>query len=247
MSAEEGVGFVKANDEIGFDNGIGSDGWGPMLNLKACHVWKGLKTFLNDEYRRYTVYPPKAMIFRAFELCPYEDLKVVLVGQDPYPSADAMGLSFSSSNPKPPMSVKIIIKELLSESPHLRPRPTISIGAEGADLTSWAKQGILLLNRTLTVRKGEPLSHCGKGWEALTSSLVRKISKNKRGIVFILWGSKAQQMEEMIVGGRDHLIIKGAHPIPSRKKTLFLGSKPFTKINAFLEERSIKPIDFSIP
>ncbi|MCW3084440.1 MAG: Uracil-DNA glycosylase [Bacteroidetes bacterium] len=197
-----------------------------------------LKQFLVAEKKAHTVYPPGNKIFAAFNYTPFEDVKVVIIGQDPYHGAgQANGLCFSVSPgiPTPP-SLKNIFKELNTDL-------NIPIPNTG-NLESWARQGILLLNATLTVRANTPGSHQKKGWETFTDAVIKAISDKKKGIVFLLWGSFAQSKEALIDQNK-HFVLKAAHPSPLARGAFF-GCKHFSKTNKLLAHEGIQPIDWSI-
>jgi len=198
-----------------------------------------LKQFLKEEKEAgYKIYPKGSDIFNAFNKTPFTNLKVVILGQDPYHGDNqAHGLSFSvQKGVNPPPSLKNIYKELLTDIPGFTMPPD-------GDLSKWAEQGVLLLNATLTVRAGTPGSHQKKGWEEFTDTVIRKISEKKDGIVFILWGSYAQAKAELIDKAKHH-IIKSPHPSPFSADRGFFGSKPFSKANEFLKEEGKKPVDW---
>ena len=182
-------------------------------------------------------FPPEAQIFRAFDLCKWSDVKVVILGQDPYPTkGHAHGLCFSvAPNVKPlPKSLVNIFKERQADL-ELPPLPN-------GDLSHWAQQGVLLLNTILTVEEGKPDSHKNWGWEQFTDAVIEKIASEKKHIVFVLWGAKAQAKATQIDPSK-HLILKTAHPSPLAAHRGFFGSKPFSKTNAFLRmigEREIQ-------
>lgn len=191
-------------------------------------------------YKTNIVYPPLTDVFKAFDKCSFENTKVVILGQDPYHGAgQANGLSFSvSKGIKIPPSLRNIFKELKDD-----------VGVEypgHGDLSSWAEQGVLLLNATLTVEEGKPGSHQKMGWEDFTDSVIEGISKHKKNVVFILWGAFAQQKEELINAER-HCIIKSPHPSPFSARKGFFGSKPFSKTNAYLSENQKGKIDWNLP
>lgn len=197
--------------------------------------FKQLVTFIRDEYNNHIVYPPGKMLFNAFSYCPFNEIKVVILGQDPYHGqGQAHGLSFSvQDNVPPPPSLDNIYKELVSD-----------LGVEqpsSGNLTHWAKQGVLLLNTVLSVREKEPQSHQNKGWEFFTDAVIRAISAKEEPVVFILWGSPAQKKEAIIDTGK-HLILKAVHPSPLSAYRGFFGSKPFSQTNAFLEKHGKTPI-----
>jgi uracil-DNA glycosylase len=199
-----------------------------------------LRQFLKEEKEAgYTVYPKNSDIFNAFWKTPFSELKVVILGQDPYHGAhQAHGLSFSAQKGiTPPPSLKNIYKELQTDI------PGFTIPATG-DLTHWAEQGVLLLNATLTVRAGTPGSHQKRGWEQFTDTVIKTISDKKEGIVFILWGSYAQAKAELIDQTK-HFIIKSPHPSPFSADRGFFGSKPFSKTNEILRKEGKKPIDWT--
>ena len=200
-----------------------------------------LKEFLKQEREAgHKIYPKGADIFNAFKQTPFDDLKVVILGQDPYHGANqAHGLSFSvQKGINPPPSLKNIYKELVTDIPGFK------IPNHG-DLTEWAEQGVLLLNATLTVRDSSPASHQKKGWEEFTDQVIKTISEKKEGIVFILWGSYAQAKAELIDKSK-HFIIKSPHPSPFSADRGFFGSKPFSKTNDILVKEGKKPIDWQI-
>jgi len=200
-----------------------------------------LKKFLqNEKDARQIVYPKNADIFRAFNDTPFDKVKVVILGQDPYHGPNqAHGLSFSV--PKGiaiPKSLINIYKELATDIPGFI-KPT------HGNLEEWAKQGVLLLNATLTVRAGEAASHQKKGWEIFTDEVIHKLSEKRIGLVFILWGAYAQSKIPLIDQNKHH-IIKSVHPSPLSVERGFWGSKPFSKANAYLEKEGEKPIDWQI-
>jgi len=200
-----------------------------------------LKQFLKEEkVAGYKIYPRGSDIFNAFWKTPFTDLKVVILGQDPYHGANqAHGLSFSvQKGINPPPSLKNIYKELATDIPGF----TIPITG---DLTEWAEQGVLLLNATLTVRDSSPASHQKRGWEQFTDKVIKTISDKKEGIVFILWGSYAQAKAELIDQTK-HFIIKSPHPSPFSADRGFFGSKPFSKTNGILKKEGKKEIDWQI-
>jgi len=191
--------------------------------------------FVKKEVTQFTIFPPGGKIFNAFDKCPFDKVKVVIIGQDPYHGAgQANGLCFSVSDGirKPPSLVNIFteLKNDLGKD----------IPVNG-NLERWAEQGVLLLNATLTVRASSPASHQGKGWEVFTDAVIRKVSKEKEHIVFILWGAYAQKKVELIDVTK-HCIIQSAHPSPFSAHRGFLGSKPFSKTNTYLAKYGIDPI-----
>ncbi|HCC68016.1 TPA: uracil-DNA glycosylase [Patescibacteria group bacterium] len=186
-----------------------------------------------------TTYPPSDSVFRALKLTPFENIKVVILGQDPYHGkGEANGLAFSvNKNIKIPPSLKNIYKELNSDL-------GIKIPNHG-DLSNWAKQGVLLLNSILTVEANKPASHRGIGWEEYTDEIIKKINDKKKNIVFILWGKYAQEKGKYINENK-HLVIRSPHPSPFSARTGFFGSKPFSKCNMYLKENKIEEIDWEL-
>jgi uracil-DNA glycosylase len=198
-----------------------------------------LKNFLVEEKKKYLIFPPGSEIFAAFNFTPFQNVKAVILGQDPYHGqGQANGLCFSvkSGIPKPP-SLQNIFKELNSDL-------GFSIPSSG-NLERWARQGVLLLNATLTVRCGNAGSHQNKGWENFTDAVIRTLSGKKNNLVFILWGNYAQAKQSLIDPFR-HLIIMSAHPSPFSVDRGFFGSKPFSRANAYLRENSIPEIDWNL-
>ncbi|MBS1572451.1 MAG: uracil-DNA glycosylase [Bacteroidetes bacterium] len=189
-----------------------------------------------SEYEKEKCFPPKEKIFRALELCPPENIKVVILGQDPYHDDNqANGLAFSVSNfVKTPPSLRNIFKELQND---------LEIERKQNDLEDWAKQGVLLLNVTLTVKAHQANSHQELGWEKYTDFIIKKISENKENIVFVLWGSYAQK-KIVLIDTNKHYIISSAHPSPLAAYRGFFGSKPFSKINNYLIFKNKTPISW---
>lgn len=194
-----------------------------------------LTYIISDLYKSETVYPPKEKIFRAFSLCPFSKIKVVILGQDPYHQTEqAEGLAFSVPDGiKLPPSLRNIYKELESDL-------NIKIKQSG-NLESWAKQGVLLLNTVLTVLPDKPGSHKNIGWEKFTDAVIKQISDNKSHVVFILWG-KFAQTKEVLINKRKHLVIKSAHPSPLSAYAGFFGSKPFSQTNGYLTKHNLEII-----
>lgn len=193
-----------------------------------------LENYIIEEYKNKIVFPDSESVFKALKLTDYNDVKVVILGQDPYHGiGEAQGLSFSVPNniQKPP-SLRNIFKELKSD---------LDIERESNDLTDWANQGILLLNSILTVVKDSPLSHKDKGWEIFTDEIIRKLNNRKKPIVFILWGNYARSKKNLITN-KNHFIIESAHPSPLSASRGFFGSKPFSKANDFLEKNNIEKV-----
>ncbi len=220
-------------------NFIGND-WDEKLSI----IWEspGYQKFwhiIEEEYKNKTIYPPKDYIFNALKLTPYKDVKVVIVGQDPYHGEhEAHGLSFSvQEGIKVPPSLQNIYKELQSDL-------NIPIRTSG-DLTGWARQGVLLLNAVLTVIKDTPASHRNIGWERLTDYIIRLLNEKEQPVVFILWGNFAKAKKELITNPK-HYVIMSAHPSPFSANYGFFGSKPFSKTNEFLKKNNIEPINWDL-
>ncbi|MDA9555848.1 uracil-DNA glycosylase [Pelobium sp.] len=202
---------------------------------------KSLKQFLLTEKQRgEKIFPPNDDIFKAFELTPFDKVKVVILGQDPYHGiGQAHGLSFSvKKGVKFPPSLQNIFKELETDINGFK---TPNHG----ELTDWAKQGVLLLNATLTVSSGKAGSHQNQGWEIFTDEAIKVISEQKEGVIFILWGKFAQAKESLIDTSK-HFVIKSAHPSPFSAHSGFFGSKPFSKTNEILEKLGKEKIDWQI-
>lgn len=202
--------------------------------------YQQLRIFLKNEYATQKIHPDMYHVYEALELTPYEEVKVVILGQDPYHGANqAHGLSFSvQPGVKTPPSLVNIYKELKND---LGIEP-VSHG----NLVTWAEQGVLLLNTVLTVREGQAYSHRGKGWEQLTDAIIEKLNEREKTIVFILWGKPAQEKMKMIDKSR-HIIITAPHPSPLSAHRGFFGSKPFSKTNDALLALGETPIDWQLP
>ncbi len=198
-----------------------------------------LINFVNNEYKSKTIYPKKNEIFNAFRYTDYNDVKVVILGQDPYHGPNqAEGLSFSVSNEvlKPP-SLQNIFKELESDLGIPFPKKN--------SLKPWTKEGVLLLNAVLTVEAHTPTSHKDHGWETFTDEIIKIINEKTTPVVFILWGSYARAKKKLITN-KIHYVIESAHPSPFSAYNGFFGSKPFSKTNEFLKAHGIKEINWSI-
>ena len=198
-------------------------------------------TFLKTEKATgKIIYPPGALIFNAFNQTPFSKLKVVVLGQDPYHgNGQAHGLSFSVPNGiKPPPSLVNIFKEIESDI-------GIAMPLQYGNLTRWAEQGVLLLNAALTVRANEPFSHANFGWADFTDAVIQKISDEKTGIIFLLWG-KFAQAKQILIDETKHFVLKAAHPSPFSAHTGFFGCKHFSKTNEFLVKQGFSPIDWKI-
>lgn len=200
--------------------------------------FKELAQFVKQEYKDEVVYPAPKYIFRAFDLTPFDKVKVVILGQDPYHGqGQANGLCFAVGNGVAlPPSLQNIFKEIESDL------GTPLVHRSG-DLSRWAEQGVLLLNATLTVRAHLAGSHQGHGWEQFTDAAIRALSEEREHLVFILWGNYAKQKGAQIDRSK-HLVIESAHPSPFSAANGFFGSRPFSRANAYLEEHSEKPIDW---
>ncbi len=198
-----------------------------------------LMDFVKNEYKEKTIYPKQNEVFNAFRYTDFDNVKVVILGQDPYHGPNqAEGLSFSVSNEvlKPP-SLKNIFKEL--ESDLKIPYP------EHNSLKKWAQEGVLLLNAVLTVEEHKPTSHKDRGWEIFTDDIIKILNERNTPTVFILWGAYARSKRELITNPK-HLVIESAHPSPFSARNGFFGSKPFSKTNEFLKKNNIKEIDWRI-
>jgi uracil-DNA glycosylase len=214
-----------------------AESWRPVLadEFEKPYFQK-LTSWVRGEYATTTVYPLGSQIFHAFDACPFEEVKVVILGQDPYHGKNqAHGLAFSvNEGVRTPPSLQNIFKELQDDIPGT-PAPA------NGNLDRWAQQGVLLLNATLTVRAATPGSHQKKGWEEFTDTVIRKVSEGRPHVVFILWGAYAQKKEELIDASK-HLVLKAAHPSPYSADRGFFGSKPFSQTNAWLAQHGEQPI-----
>lgn len=220
------------------------------MDVKIAPTWKeqlkgefnkpyflNLAEFIRSEYKNHTVYPPGKEIFRAFDACDFDHVKVVILGQDPYHGpGQANGLAFSvRDGVRMPPSLLNIFKEIQNELGKEIP-PT-------GNLERWAEQGVLLLNATLTVQARNAGSHQRKGWEEFTDAVIRKISENKSGVVFMLWGAYAQKKGEIIDASK-HLVLKSAHPSPYSAERGFFGNGHFIKANEYLKGQGKEPIEW---
>lgn len=198
----------------------------PMLHLRS---------FLVQEQKNFTIYPPMPLVFQAFHLTPLDQVKVVIIGQDPYHGANqAHGLSFSVQDKiKPPPSLQNIFQELSNDL-------QVPIPKSG-DLSHWARQGVFLLNTILTVRASQALSHKDQGWEFFTKAVIDLLNRHHQGLVFILWGSHAKSFAS-VLDQKKHLVLKSAHPSPYSADQGFFGSKPFSKCNQYLISMGKTPI-----
>lgn len=210
--------------------------WKKLLNNEfEKKYFKNLVEFVTEEYKTRTIFPKGKEIFKAFDLCPVDKTKVVIIGQDPYHGkGQAHGLCFSvKDGVKIPPSLRNIYKELNEDIG--KPIP------ETGNIEYWAKQGVLMLNATLTVRAGQAGSHQGKGWETFTDTVIEKISKEKENLVFLLWGAYAQKKGQ-IINSEKHYVLKSAHPSPFSAYNGFFGNKHFSKTNEFLKSKGLEEI-----
>jgi len=202
---------------------------------------KSLAAFLISQKKQgKLIYPKESQRLRAFELTPFDQVKVVILGQDPYHGeGQAHGLAFSvSPGVKPPPSLLNIYKELASDLGIKSPKH--------GNLESWAKQGVLLLNSVLSVQEAKPASHSKQGWEKLTDKIIQKLSDQKQELVFILWGRPAQK-KGLLIDAKKHFILKSSHPSPLASYRGFFGSRHFSKTNDFLVQKNKAPIDWQLP
>ena len=207
-----------------------------LAPIKNTEYFTDLWKKVEERYETTKCFPPKNQIFRAIKLTPFDEVKVVIIGQDPYHNDNqANGLCFSVSDKvTAPPSLKNIFKELEDD---------LGIKKTSNELEMWAKQGVLLLNATLTVRAHEANSHKDLGWEQFTDFIIKEISDKKENVVFVLWGAFAQKKAGLIDASK-HFIIQSAHPSPFSVHKGFFGSRPFSKINQFLEEKGKEPINW---
>ena len=211
--------------------------WADIFHdITSRHDFKAMHDFLEKEYTTQIVYPDRENIYQAFDLTPFNKVKVVILGQDPYHGPNqAHGLAFSvQPNAKFPPSLRNMYKELQDD---------IGCVRRSAHLQDWAREGVLLLNTVLTVRKGEAHSHRDIGWETFTDEVIQAVSDNLEHVVFILWGKPAQQKIKLIDTSKHH-IIKSVHPSPLSAYRGFFGSKPYSQANAYLEEHGIEPVNW---
>ena len=215
--------------------------WNPLLRGEfEKDYWRELMTFVAEERARATVYPPSEEVFAALHLTPYAAVKVLILGQDPYHGeGQAHGLCFSvrPGVPKPP-SLENIGKEMVDDLGVALP--------DHGSLEAWARQGVLLLNATLTVRARSAASHQKKGWERFTDEVIRVVNDKPETVVFILWGAYARKKKALIDSAR-HVVIESAHPSPLSAHRGFFGSKPFSRANAALVAAGREPVDWTIP
>jgi uracil-DNA glycosylase len=214
--------------------------WDNLLQKEfESEYYHNLREFLKEEYKNFTVYPDMYDIFNALKTTDYEDVKAVILGQDPYHGeGQAHGLCFSvKKGITPPPSLKNIFKELHDDL-------NIPVPNHGF-LEGWAKNGVLLLNTVLTVRAAAPNSHKDRGWEALTSKIIKLLDEREKPIVFILWGAPARS-KKLLVKNPSHLVLEASHPSPLSAYNGFFGCRHFSKTNAFLAERGAPPIDWRL-
>lgn len=216
------------------------DSWKEVLTDEfRSDYFKQLKLFLVEEKKKFKVYPPGNKIFSAFDHTPFDKVKVIIIGQDPYHGAgQAHGLCFSvPEGIKPPPSLVNIFKEMKSDL-------DLPIPANG-NLEKWAKQGVLMLNATLTVRANTAGSHQNKGWESFTNAAIKFLSDKKENLIFILWGKYAQD-KETLIDAEKHYILKAAHPSPFSAYNGFFGCRHFSKTNEILKKLGLSEIDWKI-
>jgi uracil-DNA glycosylase len=227
---------------MGVDEGASmKTDWNPLLRGEfAKPYWVELQQFVATERTRATIFPPHDEVFAALHLTPFAEVKAVILGQDPYHGPNqAHGLCFSvRQGVPPPPSLQNIFKELEADLGIPPPR-------HGC-LDAWARQGVLLLNASLTVRAGRAASHQGKGWETFTDEVLRTVNTKPERVVFILWGASARRKKALIDTTR-HVIIESPHPSPLSASSGFFGSRPFSRTNAALVEAGREPIDWSLP
>lgn len=215
------------------------NGWDEILDKEfEQDYYKNLRGFLKNEYSEYIIYPDMHDIFNCFRLTPLEEVKILILGQDPYHGeGQAHGLCFSvKDGVVPPPSLKNIFKELKND---------VSFKETGSgNLTVWAKQGVLLLNTVLTVRENQPRSHKNKGWEIFTDNIIKALNNRDKPVVFILWGSDART-KKSIITNKNHLILEACHPSPLSAHNFF-GCRHFSSANEFLIQKGLQPINWQI-
>lgn len=214
------------------------ESWKQILSAEfEKDYFRQLTDFVRNEYRSTTVYPPGKLIFNAFNLCPFEQVKVVIIGQDPYHGpGQAHGLCFSVNDNVPfPPSLRNIFKEIQDDLG--KPIP------ESGNLTRWAKQGVLLLNATLTVRAHQAGSHQRRGWEEFTDAAIQALAEQREHLVFILWGAYAQKKGAFIDRSR-HLVLTSVHPSPLSAHNGFFGNRHFSRANEYLQQHGQTPIEW---
>jgi len=201
--------------------------------------FQNLFEFVREQYKEKDIYPKMNEIFNAFRHTAYKDVKVVILGQDPYHGEnEAEGLSFSvKTGIRKPPSLNNIFKELKDDLGYEYPK--------SGSLIKWADEGVLLLNSVLTVEKDKPASHRGRGWELFTDTVIKKINEKDTPVVFILWGNYAKAKKDLITNS-NHLVLESTHPSPYSASSGFFGSRPFSKTNNYLKSKGIKPIDWNL-
>ena len=215
--------------------------WDEILQQEfSAPYFLSMSELLHDERKKFHVFPPEEKVFTALNASPFDHTKVVILGQDPYHGAgQADGLAFSvSRNTALPPSLRNIFKELQDDI-------GVDIPTHG-DLSAWARQGVLLLNTTLTVREGEAGSHHGRGWETLTDAMISALNEKADPVVFLLWGTHARKKKKLVTRPH-HVVIEGVHPSPLSAYRGFFGSKPFSAVNAALKQSGHSPINWEIP
>jgi uracil-DNA glycosylase len=220
---------------------VAATDWNPLLRAEFDEpYWKDLQAFVADERRQGPVYPPADDVFAALHLTSYRDVRVVILGQDPYHGPNqAHGLCFSVRRGVPiPPSLRNVFQELHADLGCSIPRH--------GNLEHWARQGVLLLNTTLTVRAGQAASHHGKGWERFTDRVITTVNDKTERVVFLLWGAPSRKKKTLIDPSR-HTVIESAHPSPLSAHNGFFGSRPFSRTNDALREAGRDPIDWTIP
>jgi len=220
---------------------VATTDWNPLLRSEFDELyWAELQQFVADERRRGPVFPPADDVFAALHLTPYADVKVVILGQDPYHGAgQAHGLCFSVRRGVPiPPSLRNVYQELRDDLGVTTP--------SHGNLEHWARQGVLLLNTTLTVRSGQAASHQGKGWERFTDRVISTVNDKHERVVFLLWGA-ASRKKKALVDVTRHTVIESAHPSPLSAHNGFFGSRPFSRTNDALREAGRDPIDWQLP
>lgn len=214
--------------------------WDEMLKDEYNKTYfKEMCKFLKQEYLEKTIYPPRTEVFNSLKLTDYDNIKIVIIGQDPYHGVgEAEGLSFSVKDGiKIPPSLQNIFLELKNDLGYSSPK--------SGSLRKWANNGVLLLNAILTVEKDKPLSHKNIGWEIFTDNIIKLINKKNKPVVFILWGNFARS-KKYLINTNKHMIIESSHPSPFSCRNGFFGSKPFSKANEFLIKNKISPVDFKL-
>jgi uracil-DNA glycosylase len=212
--------------------------WLDIINEESRkEYFNKLNRFIDEERKYKSIYPPLELVYSAFELTSFDNVKVIIIGQDPYhQSGVANGLSFSvNQKNKLPKSLNNIFKELKDD---------LGINNTNGNLRSWSRQGVFLLNTILTVEDGKALSHKNIGWEVFTKAIIESLNKDSKPKVFLLWGNQAQKYSQLI-SNKNHLIIASAHPSPLSAYNGFFGSKPFSKINKFLIKNNLSEINWS--